>query len=173
MGTAISKTSCQVGAWKKYLHHICMNLELTPKQYETLLKLAYLGDWMINGIRTEDERIAEYADFMQRVYALAQETECGSLVEFDKKLNRFFSSAELEEHEDVKQYREAYDNEIFWAELIDKLALRDFMVDQSTAPLVAPTPSDSAKVRSDIIKKYVTEFEKNGIDNVVLKNGGV
>ncbi|MDP2630698.1 MAG: hypothetical protein Q8P56_04790 [Candidatus Uhrbacteria bacterium] len=150
-----------------------MTLELTPKQYETLLNLAYLGDWMINGIRTEDERIAEYSDFMQRLFARAQETECGSLVEFDKKLNRFFPTAELEEHEDVKQYREAYDDEIFWSELIDKLSLRDFMASQEAASLATTTPGDSAKVRSDIIKKYVTEFEKNGINNVIIKNDAV
>lgn len=143
-----------------------MHLELTPQQYETLLKLAYLGDWMINGIRTEDERIPEYADVMQRLLAWAQETQCGSFVEFDKKANKFFPTAELEEHEEIKVLREAYDDEIFWDELINKLSLRDFMEAQKVASLASSLPYDAAKMRSDIIKKYVDEFEKNGIKNL-------
>ena len=143
-----------------------MTLELTSKQYETLLKLAYLGDWMVNGIRTEDERVPEFADLMQRLYACAQESQCESLVEFDKKLNRFFPTAELEEHEEIKVLREAYDDEIFWDELIDKLSLRDFMAAQKAALLSSSLPYDAAKMRSDIIKKYVEEFEKNGVENL-------
>lgn len=145
-----------------------MTLELTPKQFETLLKLAHLGDWMVNGIRTEDERIAEYADLMQKLYAWAQGAECASLVEFDKKAGRYYPSSQLEEHADIKQYREAYDDEIFWSELIDKLSLRDFMASQESVSLATGVPSDNAKVRSAIIKKYVDEFEKNGIANLAL-----
>lgn len=145
-----------------------MTLELTPKQYETLLKLAHLGDWMINGIRTEDERVPECADLMQKMYAWAQSMECASLVEFDKKAGRYYPSSQLEEHADVKQYREAYDDEIFWSELIDKLSLRDFMTSQESASLSTGGERDNAKVRSSIIKKYVDEFEKNGIANLVL-----
>lgn len=146
-----------------------MTLEFTPKHYETLLKLAYLGDWMVNGIRTEDERIPEYADLMQRLFALAQEAQCGSFVVFDKKLNRFFPAPELEEHEEVKVLRESYDDEIFWDELIDKLSLRDFMAAQKAASLASSLASDAAKVRSDIIKKYVDEFDKNGVDNLGIQ----
>jgi len=143
-----------------------MTLDLTPKQYETLLKLTYLGDWMVNGIRTEDERIAEYADVMQRLLAWAADAQCGSFVEFDKKLNRFFPTAELEEHEEVKLLRETYDDEIFWDELINKLSLRDFMAAQKAASLASSLPYDAAKMRSDIIKKYVEEFDKNGVNNL-------
>jgi len=32
-----------------------MEIKFTKKQYENLIKLVYLGNWMINGIRSTDE----------------------------------------------------------------------------------------------------------------------
>jgi len=145
-----------------------MNLELTQKQYETLLKLAYLGDYMINGIRTEEDRVPEYADLMQKLYLCAEEANCGALVERDKKMGRFFPAGELEEDRDVKQYREEYDNEIFWEELIDKLSLRDFMALQGSDTLNGALAKDITQAKSGIIKKYIEEFEKNGVENLKI-----
>jgi hypothetical protein len=146
-----------------------MTLEFTQKQYETLLKLAYMGDWMINGIRTEDERIAEYADLAQRIYALADGARCGSFVEFDKKLGQYVPTAKLDEDRDVSGYREQYDNEIFWDELIDKLSLRDFMALQG----LPREGAESAQARSAIIKKYVEEFENHGIERLTIGDDAI
>lgn len=39
-----------------------MEISLTKEQYEDLIKIVYLGTWMVNAFRTDD-RIEKYEEF--------------------------------------------------------------------------------------------------------------
>jgi hypothetical protein len=39
-----------------------MKIEFTKGQFENLMKLAYLGNWMINGFRIKDEQVKEFVN---------------------------------------------------------------------------------------------------------------
>lgn len=144
-----------------------MNFELTPQEYESLLKLAYLGHWMTNGIMTEEEREKKYDELMKKLYAHAESNACGSFVEYDKKEKVFLPTKTLDE--DVAKIREEYDNEIFWDELIEKLALRDLLSMQEGKHWYGGDTQEIASIRSGIIKKYIDEFEQNSVNNLILK----
>lgn len=143
-----------------------MTFECTPEQYRSLIKLAYLGHWMINGIKTEDERDAGIDDIMQALYARAKEMQCGEYVSYDEKGKKFFATKKLDEDPDVEKKREEYDNEIFWDELIEKLSLRDVLAMQEGKHWYGGDTEGIADIRSGIIKKYVEEFEQHGVDNL-------
>lgn len=144
-----------------------MDITLTPQQYESLLKLAYLGHWMANGVKTESEREEKYEEIMQTLYAKAEGASCGNFVEYDKKEKKFLATKALDEV--VTAIREEYDNEIFWDELIEKLALRDLLSMQEGKHWYGGDTQEIANIRSGIIKKYVDEFEQNSVNNLVLK----
>lgn len=98
-----------------------IKIEFTKAQYENLIKLLYLGNWMINAIRTDDI-VKKYDDVEQHIYSFAKDVGLNQYIEFDSELNKFFPTTELEEDEEMEKYREEYDDEI-----TDRLARRDFI----------------------------------------------
>ena len=77
-----------------------MKIKLTKKQYKNLLKLVYLGNWMVNSIRSGnegDERIKKYDEIEQYIFSFAKEAGLKKYIEFDKEFNQFFPTPEFEE----------------------------------------------------------------------------
>ena len=73
-----------------------MNVKLTRDQFEKLIHLAYMGNWVVNGYRSEDPK-EEYDEAAGVVYAHALEAGLESLIEFDETEGQYFPSAKLEE----------------------------------------------------------------------------
>lgn len=146
-----------------------MTIDLTPAQYATLLKLVYLGEWMSNGIRVEEERDERVHQAAQHFYSYAAEAGAGDRVEYDKLHRQYFPAQALDEDTDVMRFREEYDGEIFWDELIERLALRDFKDRYGDQQWFGGPVSETTELQSEFIEKYTREFEQNGIDNLVLR----
>lgn len=146
-----------------------MTIELTPAQYNSLLKLVYLGEWMANGIRTEEERDERSHQAAQHFYSYAQEAGMEDRVEYDKGLLQYLPTQQLDEDPDVARFREEYDAEIFWDELIERLAMRDFMSMYGDQQWLGSSVPETNDLQSGFIERYAAEFEKHGVDNLVLK----
>lgn len=146
-----------------------MTLELTPAQYETLLKLVYLGEWMANGIRVDEERDERVHQAAQHFYSYADEAGSPSLVEYDKKYRQYFPTGALDEDQEVMRFREEYDDEVFWDELIEKLSMRDFIGRYGEQRWFSSGMNEASDLQGSFIKKYIDEFEANGIDNLFIK----
>ncbi|MBI4252570.1 hypothetical protein HY623_00090 [Candidatus Uhrbacteria bacterium] len=146
-----------------------MTIELTPAQYETLLKLVYLGEWMANGIRTEEERDEKIHQAAQHFYSYADEADAGALIEYDKEYHQYVSTPALDDDAEIVRFREEYDDEVFWDELIEKLAMRDFANRYGEEHWFSGGVQDGSDIQSGFINKYVDEFEANGIGNLIIK----
>lgn len=146
-----------------------MTLDLTPAQYETLLKLVYLGEWMANGIRVDEERDERVHQAAQHFYSYADEAGSQSLVEYDKKYRQYFPTGALDEDPEVMRFREEYDDEVFWDELIEKLSMRDFIGRYGEQRWFSSGMNEASDLQGSFIKKYIDEFEANGIENLVLR----
>jgi len=48
-----------------------MELKLNKEQYEKLLELVYLGNWMVNAYRTDDY-LEEYSDVVSHIFSQAE-----------------------------------------------------------------------------------------------------
>lgn len=146
-----------------------MTIDLTPAQYTTLLKLVYLGEWMSNGIRVEEERDERVHQVAQHFYSYAAEAGAGDCVEYDKLHRQYFPTQALDEDPDVVRFREEYDGEIFWDELIERLAMRDFSERYGNQQWLGGTIPQTSEQQSGFIEKYAREFEQNGVENLVLR----
>lgn len=146
-----------------------MTIDLTPAQYTTLLKLVYLGEWMANGIRTEEERDEKVHQAAQNFYSYATEAGAGDRVEYDKLHRHYSPTQALDEDPDVMRFREEYDGEIFWEELIERLAMRDFIERYGNQQWFGGPVSKTPELQSGFIEKYACEFEQNGVENLVLR----
>ena len=92
-----------------------VNLELSPDQYKELLKLAYVGDWVID----EPENIV-LNELVQTIFSKASEAGLKKMVEFDKDLEIFTPSLDFDE--EVIGIVDDYEEECFWDHLIYRLA---------------------------------------------------
>ena len=133
-----------------------MKLELTKKEFRRLLDMAYIGNWILNSTRGED-RFADNDKVESKLFRTAQEQGMEILAETymgETVPSRAFVEGGI--HEAIMDY----ENNVFFDILAEDLARRDM----NDAPI---DESNYAELASRI-DAYITEFETNGTDNILL-----
>lgn len=141
-----------------------MQLEFSRVQYRELVKLVYLGSWMMNSYRKASERIDSVEEIEQFVYSHAKQFESEDLVQFDAQYGDYDVTQELEDQ--LFQHIDAYDEDTFWAELAERLAVRE--IARKAGPVQQLTDSQVER-RYEIEEQYYREFEKNGLKNIFIQ----
>lgn len=138
-----------------------VNLELSADQYKELLKLVYVGDWVID----EPDNIV-LNDLVQTIFSKANDAGLKKMVEFDKELELFLPSLEFDE--EVIGIVDDYEEECFWDHLIYWLSDRD--VDKKLGKKAEKmTMEEKMELIDPVTEKYIKEFEEHGLDNVKVK----
>lgn len=102
-------------------------IEFTRKQFEALLKLVYLGNWMVNAHR-ETGILEEYEGMESYIFSQAEKFGFKKYVDHEAKDGKdYYPTREFEENTDVSELHDEYDEETFWDEIIDRLGERDFL----------------------------------------------
>lgn len=73
-----------------------MKIELTRKQFRKLAKLVYIGEWVVNSHKADEEDY-EFTDIEQYIYSFFREFESGDLLEYDAEHDMYFPTADLDE----------------------------------------------------------------------------
>ena len=152
-----------------------MKASFTAKEYRQLLELVHLGMWVVTSYQGEDTAAAKrYYDFDQRLLELATDAGCADLVEKHED-GSLQPSPKLSEDERVREIQSEFQNDVFWHELVARMADRDLISDQAKrgleTPGVEPAPSSDERLKK-IEARYWDEFEKNDLINVVILRGG-
>ena len=149
-----------------------MQINFNQKQFATLLKMAYIANWVVNGVRSGakgDERIKEYADLEKYIFSRAQDFGLEDYVDIES--GDIFPSREIEEGEprDLIDY---YDEEVLWEELAHRLASRDFYNDYGRETIENMGVKERIKKNHPYLEKYWEEFDNYGLKRleVVDKN---
>lgn len=150
-----------------------MKIDLTKKQFEDLMKLVYLGNWMANAIRTDD-RIKKYEDLQSHVFSYAKDLGFDEYVDDeDSNDGVFYPTRFFEEDTEVDQLRTEYDEDAFWSELPNRLGERDFYKKYTEKELKKMSREEYFLKMQECIIKWEEELEKNGIDRLgIVKNNG-
>ena len=144
-----------------------IEIKFTKKQYEDLIKMVYLGDWMINSVRF-DNIIEKYNETEQHIYSFAKDAGLDKYIKFDSELNRFSPTSELEDDEEIDEYIEEYDNANFWEGLIYRLARRDVIEKYGEKAIEKMTSKELLEKGDPFVEKYKDEFEKNDTKNLKI-----
>ena len=144
-----------------------MNIAFTKEQYENLVKLIYLGNWMVNAIRIDDA-VKKFEDVEQYIHSFHKDFGLERYVMYDQELRKFFPTNELETESDVEEYRDDYEDEVFWSELTDRLARRDFIREHGEAVIRKMEPMERMKKEQPFIDKYDDELHKHGIERLEI-----
>ena len=152
-----------------------MKASFTAKEYRQLLELVHLGMWAVTGYQGEDTPGARrYFDLNQKLMGLAAEMGCANLVEL-RDDGTLQPAAKLSEDERLRDLQHDFQNDVFWHELVARLADRDLAGEQSKrtmdTPGVEPPPSSEEQLKK-IEDRYWKEFEKNDLASVVVLRGG-
>ena len=134
-----------------------MNIDLTGKEFRRLLDMVYIGNWILNSTRTTD-RFEDYDLVQEKLFSLCAKNGMPSLVQTWH--GHVFPSRAYEDggiHEAIADYEDA----VFFDILAEELARRDMVRENLDSGDVTELTS-----RMD---DYMDEFEKNGIDRVVVE----
>lgn len=134
-----------------------MNIELTKGQYEKLVEMVYLGNWIINSIRAPDDIIKEYEEAEQFFYSHSKKFGTSKQIKFDEGTGEYDPTNFLEDS--MQSFLDEYEDDAFWDSLIEKLS--DIEIYNNK---INPSLEEIFKIR----EKYETEFVNNGLARVRL-----
>lgn len=140
-----------------------MEIELNDEQFETLVKMIYAGNWILNASRTD--RIDEFDDLANLIYTLADEND-SDYVSLYEENDRYYPSGELEDR--MREFVNEYENEAFWDMLVSRLAMRDLRDDFDRETIENMETEEWMEKRHDYEQPYIDEFEKNGIERLTI-----
>ena len=133
-----------------------MNIELTDKEFRRLLDMVYIGNWILNSTRG-DERFQDYDQVESLLFAKAALEGMPQLAElYQGEIVPSKAFVEGGIHEAIAEY----ENNVFFDILAEDLARRDM----NDVPIDA---SNYAELNQRI-EAYITEFEENGTDNILV-----
>ena len=136
------------------------NIEFTNKQFLSLLKLAYLGNWVINAHRTDD-KVEHYDELEQFLFSKAKDFGLGHLVITDS--HGSFPTAKFEADDEIRTYLADYDDNTFWEALIEVLAVREFnKFHNDDANL---DQMQRFNILCELEDKYRSLLQKEGLEN--------
>ncbi|MDD3178845.1 MAG: hypothetical protein PHQ04_00690 [Opitutaceae bacterium] len=152
-----------------------MNVSFTAKEYQRLLELVHLGMWAVTAYQGEDTAAARrYFALDQRLLQLAIDMGCAPLVE-KREDGSLQPSPKLAEDEKVREIQSEFTNDVFWHELVGRMADRDYSNEAAArgveTPGVEPPPTPEEKLKK-LEDRYWDEFEKNDLVNVFVLRGG-
>ena len=142
-----------------------MKINITKKQYETLAKIVYLGNWMANANRTgtkDDPHMKEYEEISGYIFSLAPEFGFSKNFEHDLECDEYGKITE------VHRFHEEYDEEIFWDELCEALGERDFFRKYSNEERENMNQEEHFVKLQECIIYYENEAEEYGIERLEI-----
>jgi len=142
-----------------------MEIKLTKRQYEVLMRLVYLGNWVVNGFHAEDAD--EETDALENsIYGKARDFGLEKLVFYDEENDGWYPTNETEDQWLLGL--DDYKNDMFWEELEYRLADRDLVAQYGEIQVDHMDPETRSKMETEIVDRYYEEFIKNGLKNLVL-----
>lgn len=149
-----------------------MKLELTKEQYKNLIKLVSLGNVMANMFRDEDERI----DKLERAASdfLEQAAKSG-LGDYVKKCGCghcdgvYGPSDKLWDDPDMVMVQDEYDDDVFWEQLVDRLAERDMRLHYGVKAIARMSEAERDEKTDAYLRRYDDEIDEHGVDRLVIR----
>lgn len=139
-------------------------ISLTKKQYLSLMKAVYLGNWMANACRAKD-KIKDLDDIESHIFSYASRFGLQEFVDHDSDfMDTYYPTRAFEEDTDVHELHDYYDNHIFWQELASRLAQRDLNETYSKKEITQMSDYERFEKLMDLEEKIADRLYKNGLE---------
>ncbi|MDH4263470.1 MAG: hypothetical protein OEV78_10545 [Spirochaetia bacterium] len=141
-----------------------MEIKIDNKQYEKLLKLIYMGMWVVEAYDQGNDNY--FTEVEQMIYSKSSEIANQNLIEFDEASNKYFPALNFDKDDIIIKYIDGYEENIFWDELIDRLTKRDMIKKHTLDGIQKMTQAQVFEYENEFIEKYEKEFQEKGIENL-------
>jgi hypothetical protein len=144
-----------------------MKINFTKKEYQTLVEMLLVADWVIRGNEDEPrEETESYGMLRKKVLAHFKEMGMEENFEYDPNADEYFETPEYETQAPHMQFIEAYDEASFWGQLAEKLAARDFAAQARTPEERSSDAVERLANLFEINERYENEFAEHGLTRV-------
>lgn len=142
-------------------------IEFTNEEYRKLVKLIFLGEWVLNAHHDEAKHVDE-KELVNKIYSQNKKYK------YEKAFNKFDDEFELKDTkvmkfmEDIREFTE----DEFWEALCGKLAVRDMgeiLLNNETLS-EEMTNEEFFEMQESIMMSYQKEFEEGGFAFLRLTN---
>lgn len=134
------------------------------EELKALITMALTGKWIINGFRAKDEIIKIYENVFSKLLNIAKENNLNEILFEDKNNNKIYPNYSLEKR--VMNFINNYIELHFFDYLAVQLALRDIQNDN--IDLSKCSDEEKLKIKTRYENKYINEFKKNSLNNLVI-----
>ena len=140
-----------------------MKFDLTEAEYRELVRLAYLGEWIINAPHDPEHQDEAASLACQRLLAGGKEL---SEIDRDAETTEYFITADVA-NKYYDDHISDYDDHVFWEELCERLAARDLATERGVNPETIDREEDLSALKP-IEDRYRKEFEQYGIERMEI-----
>ncbi len=147
---------------------IDMKFEFNKEEFESLMKLVYWGNWMANANKSGD-KIDKYEFVKNKVFLKADEVGLGDYI--STKNGEIHVTQKFEEETDINEIHDEYDEDTFWGELADRLAMKEFMKTYSSEEIKLMSMEERVEKSREFFERYEEEIRDNGLDKIELVKG--
>ena len=147
-----------------------MKIEFTPKQYEKLMQLVCLGNWVINSRLVKT--LQEYDNVESYIYSFARDFGLDKYYrEFRNDDGTKYSEVDMIEDRATMKYVDRYNEDTFWEELVDKLAHREIIKQYGRDKLAKMDAKEFLEKFLPIADKYEKIINAEGMEaiEVIMK----
>ena len=146
-----------------------MKIHFSKKEYQTLLEVLYIADWVLNAHREEEQEIKKnYKDLEQKIMAMAGEFGLSDLVERSAGIGNYFPSRKFLDESQITKPIEEFENATFWEELLERLARRDFIQEYGREAILKMSLEECFEKETKLQKEYDQEFSEHGLDRLMI-----
>jgi len=146
-----------------------MNINITKKEYVTLLEIFEIADWILHAHRTDlpaDRK--KHRDLRKKVLSLAGDFGCEHLVENVGGREGYSPTVEFEESSPWMEFVSEHLDDSFWEDAIDRFAGRDLIREIGEDAYLAMDGFERLERIIPYEEKYGEEFEKHGLDRMEI-----
>lgn len=146
-----------------------MKVNITRNEYQTLMDMLGIASWVLNAYRDQNApETAPHRALEQKFFALAKQYGFENLVAYDQKEDRYYPTAEYEEDGPVLHHIDKYNDETFWEELVERLAMRDVLRLIGPKEFHGLAVEDRLQKLEAAIVVYEEEFAQHGLNRLVV-----
>lgn len=143
-----------------------ITIDFESENLTQLLKAVFFGAWVKNATKGDDERDTAMDSFVQyvlgSVWNAGEKTRVTVSAEGRYDFASDFTEVLLEQVDE-------YDNDVFWDELVDQLARRDYFQKNPSKvgkPLEGKAAAEAGVGIDRESEKYDKEFEERGVERL-------
>lgn len=145
-------------------------MRFNEDELDTLVEMvslaAEVASW--NERPGSEEGVAAYEALEEKVLEKAKHAGQGTHIAFDEEKQKHHLTPEYQDGSFYQQCYDEFRNEVFWEELVIRLADRDLARAIGMPAWTKLTEEERRSQTQDIEKRYWEEFSKNGIERVAV-----